>query len=144
MGRVKIKSKVETVEHVDMEAIAAIDAEMGYTDSTVIILYKKQPYLDWTLSLADPMPKSTLAQLNKEPTTYLIPYSDDYAHPQKWVKRNWEKLFLEELHGWTTDPKEWPQNRTYKMFQEWFKVEWSTDTREVGKDFELSFDPEDP
>jgi hypothetical protein len=134
MGRLKVKGPRPT----DWDAI---EAEMGYTDSTALILYRKQAYLDWTRSLPEPLEGLTLEGLNNEPPTYLIPYEDNVTHADKWVERNWAILFMEELNGWTEDSQEWPNSRTFAMFKEWFRWEWSTQVREVGPKLELSFEP---
>ena len=41
----------------------------------------------------------------------------------KWIKRNFDKIFINELNDWFTDEDKWPKTRTYKMFSEWFKLE---------------------
>ena len=41
----------------------------------------------------------------------------------KWIKRNFDKIFINELNDWYTDEEKWPQNRTYKIFLEWFDIE---------------------
>jgi hypothetical protein len=35
-------------------------------------------------------------------------------------------LFEAELEGWYTDPSMWPQELTWKLFCEWFDVEYHT------------------
>ena len=36
--------------------------------------------------------------------------------------RNFEYFFESWLFGWSTDPTQWPQRRTRRMFRDWFDV----------------------
>lgn len=41
----------------------------------------------------------------------------------KWLKKNYEKIFFNELNYWYTGEDRCPENRTYKMFTEWFDID---------------------
>lgn len=41
---------------------------------------------------------------------------------EKWIKKNFDNIFINELNKWCTDESFWPTNRSYKMFKEWFDV----------------------
>ena len=45
---------------------------------------------------------------------------------ESWLKRNFDYIFIEQLDQWATDENEWPQNRTLKMFKEWFEYNKNT------------------
>jgi len=36
------------------------------------------------------------------------------------MKKYYKKIFEEALEGMCTNESEWPQNRTYQLFTEWF------------------------
>lgn len=45
-----------------------------------------------------------------------------------------------ELDDWHMNKKEWPQKRNYKMFKEWFQIDFSSmvydmEKRPVSKEF---------
>lgn len=90
---------------------------------SIAILVYKQPFLDW-LSTADPnsLPM-TLEKLREDNDTFLIPQFDDLRDSVKWVEKRWSVLFESLLFDWITDEAMWPQNRTLKMFREWFGIE---------------------
>lgn len=95
-----------------------------------ILLKYKAPAIRW-INEADPYdgdPGSTADSVNLERTIYLISNADGdtEATVERWVKRNYEILFEEELEGWYTDSELWPQKRTLKLFREWFDVECHT------------------
>lgn len=54
---------------------------------------------------------------------YLIREMDSNEAIQKWLKKNFDNIFINELNDWHTDEQVWPDNRNYKMFSEWFDVE---------------------
>ena len=90
---------------------------------SVVMLVYKQPFLDW-LNIADPNPlPMTLEDLQDDNDTFLIPQFDDPQDSIKWVEKRWQILFDGLLFDWLTDDAMWPQNRTVKMFREWFGIE---------------------
>ena len=50
-------------------------------------------------------------------------FIDDNEEILKRIQRNFDKIFVDELNDWYTDEEKWPQNRTFKMFSDWFEVE---------------------
>ena len=70
----------------------------------------------------------TLEAVDEERIGYLISDAagDDPSSVSRWLRKNYDQLFEAELGGWYTDPGLWPQNRTSKLFQEWFEPEVDT------------------
>ena len=94
---------------------------------SALILRYKQPFVDW-INTSDPSPTSrlfTLAEVNGERTVYLIEVEDEDGLAV-WLRRHHRELFEEELSGWYTDPKLWPQDRSLKVLQEWCMFELHT------------------
>lgn len=92
---------------------------------SVAILVYKQPFLDW-LSTAGPDPLHlplTLEDLRDDNDAFLIPQFDDSQDSVKWIEKRWRVLFDSFLFDWITEESMWPQNRTLKMFREWFDIE---------------------
>ena len=92
-----------------------------------IILKYKEPAIRW-INDADPCERDheiTAEDVNDDRTVYLISTEDGDGAPavDRWIKRNYKTVFEEELEGWYTDPSLWPNNRTLKLFWEWFDVE---------------------
>ncbi len=95
-----------------------------------VILRYKEPMLRW-INEADPRPPEkplTLSEVNEEHTVYLIRDEDADSRDTvtRWIKLNHAVLFDQELEGWYTDPTLWPANRSWKVFQEWFEIEYHT------------------
>lgn len=92
-----------------------------------VILKYKEPFITW-VNESDPLNKApgiTLEKANQECNVYLIT-EDDSEHLDDWISLNFSQLFEIELEDWYTDESLWPQNRTKKLFDEWFSVECHT------------------
>ncbi len=82
----------------------------------------KKPFYDWIAYVDPEFP----VVINDEGTLYLIKEQKTKAKIESWLKKNFDQLFKNELNDFHTDEKDWPQKRTYKIFQEWFSVEISS------------------
>lgn len=90
----------------------------------IIILRYKQPFIDW-INASDPYDAGvevTLETANMDKNVYLISDADADNY-QRWVSRNYQELFEEELSGWYNDETLWPKNRTKRLFNQWIEVE---------------------
>lgn len=93
--------------------------EPGYINRSVLIITPREPFLNWVKG----MEKGSLPLVVKpEPTIYLVAEKYETKELEKWLKKNFDRLFTKEFADWYTDKKAWPVNRTYKMFREWFDV----------------------
>ena len=84
-----------------------------------IVVKARKPLLDWVKYI---YPDDPLTE-TEEGNIYLIREKESNEEIEKWLKRNFDKIFQNELNDWHTDEKHWPQKRTFKLFQEWFEYE---------------------
>jgi len=84
-----------------------------------IVVKPKQALFDWVNSIYPESP----VEAAHEGTVYLVKENDSNEAIEKWLKKNYDNIFQNELNNWHTDEKDWPQKRTYKQFTEWFDVE---------------------
>jgi len=82
----------------------------------------KKPFYDW-INYVDP---AYPIVDNDEGTVYLIKDLESKPKIDNWIKKNYGKIFANELNGYHTEESEWPQRRTLKVFKEWFSIEVST------------------
>jgi len=73
-----------------------------------IIVRPKRPFFDWINSV---YPKGQHINKNDENNIYLIREMDSNDSILKWIKKNFEDLFSNELNDWCTDEERWPKNR---------------------------------
>lgn len=88
--------------------------------SAITVSYKK-PFINWSNKLTPDM----LLDENMlgESKTYLTNEIIDDA--EKLIKKYYKQIFEMELEGMWTDENDWPQKRTFKLFNEWFNYEVS-------------------
>ena len=101
------------------------------TDFSAVIVYKKQPFLDWLNDLPDAEPGLSLDAVNEDPKVFLLPDAEDYEFPREWVRKNFKAIFAEELESYWTEEERWPEHRSWTMFEAWFKVEYASDVEEI-------------
>ncbi len=88
--------------------------------SAITITYKK-PFIDWNNRLSPDLPLEE--NMLGESKTYLVDAIFDA--PDKLIKKHYKTIFEEELEGIWIDENDWPQNRSFKLFNEWFSYEIS-------------------
>ena len=86
----------------------------------VLIVRPKQPFIEWAAGLDD----SGLAPAaDDEQTAYLIPSFEDEDEAWEILEELYATVFENELYDWDTDESNWPQDRDFELFQEWFEIE---------------------
>ena len=110
------------------------DNEESFINRNAVIIKPRQAFIDW-LNVVYMEYKHEMDDF-LEPSIYLVNDDDDdeFDDTYDWLKKNFDKLFVLELEGWSTDEKEWPQKRTYKMFTEWFQVDISTSIYDTAEE----------
>ncbi|MBW3535941.1 MAG: hypothetical protein KY453_12130 [Gemmatimonadetes bacterium] len=99
-------------------------------DRFILVLTPLQPYVDWVTELEEmegveeSQEPFTLeeAQLEHQ-ATYLVPFSEEPELAVDWVVENFDLLFEQELHGVVEDRAQWPEPRTFELFQTWFDMD---------------------
>ena len=97
---------------------------MYVINRSAAIIIPKKPFVDWANSLEEEGNKYSIEDFSSDCTVILLPAIDSDEHADAIVKDLYKNIFEAELSSWTTDENEWPRNRTYKMFLEWFEVEY--------------------
>jgi hypothetical protein len=95
------------------------DYVLPAVNRNAVMIKPKQPFLDWLRKIHFPKEPPALRQ---EPAIYLLPEYESGKEAEIFLKQNFDRIFCSELWGWDLDEKNWPANRTYKMFKEWFDV----------------------
>jgi len=98
---------------------------------SVVILRPRQPYLDWAEGLNDGGSPPTV---DGEQTAYLLPLNELDHDGSQTIEQCYEGLFESELLGWHQIEEDWPVDRTYAMFQQWFSVEWHSVVEDLCAD----------
>jgi hypothetical protein len=96
---------------------------MSTVNRSLLIVRAKKPFLDWLHSLPDPG-VVTLADVNRDSTVYLLPEIEYDAEQEGILKHFFDLIFEEQLMGWWQDDRDWPSNRSFEVFTDWFDVEF--------------------
>lgn len=89
----------------------------GNIDRTALVIKRKKPFYDW-LTFLDRDDKNF--SFDNDHDVYLLPDFEDILHMEKWLKKNYDSIFCDQLNNWYTDENLWPQIRSFKIFKEWF------------------------
>jgi hypothetical protein len=85
-----------------------------------IIVKPRQAFWDWLNSV---YPDEEKIEEVDENNIYLIKEMNSNEDIRKWIKRNFDRIFINELNDWVSEEEYWPKNRTQKLFTEWFDIE---------------------
>jgi hypothetical protein len=106
-----------------------------YNRSAITISYKK-PFVDWNNQLS---PELQIDEaILGESKTYLT--KPDFEDADKLIKKYYKEIFELELEGMWTDENDWPQERDFKTFNEWFSYgisDWVVDLDKSPLDGDL-------
>ena len=89
---------------------------------SLLTIKAKQPLLDWLKSLPDPG-NETLEDVNRETSAFLLP-DHDPSEEEEVLAHYFDIIFAEQLMGWWTAKKDWPNHRDLTLFKEWFDYEF--------------------
>ena len=106
----------------DFEMDDLSNFEPGFINRTAISFSPKKPFFDWLNKI---YPKNPIQEI-EDKSMYLVHDLDDSDELKKWLKKNFDKIFVRELDNWHSNKKDWPKIRDIKLFEEWFTIESST------------------
>ena len=99
---------------------------------SAIVITPQQPFFNWLLAHD---PETIVDDEMKKGEVYLLPDFETRHEMENWLKKNFDELFEEQLHNWYVDETMWPQNRTFRMFNEWFSHSLHTMIFDTQKGF---------
>ncbi|MBF0453897.1 MAG: hypothetical protein HQL72_03645 [Magnetococcales bacterium] len=105
---------------------------MHTINRAILIVKPRTPYLDWVNGLNQSEKPVTYDELITEQSVFLIPEVDE-GELELHVRRHFKTIFENELEGWSLDHGDWPQKRTFKLFKEWFQLEWGSEVYDLGR-----------
>jgi len=104
--------------------------ELPTINRIAVTLIPTEACLDWMKSCPDGGTNTTLAEVEREPTVYLIPQGR--AEPEGYIRRHFKTMFEEELNSWYTDPEMWPKDLSFKTFTTFFTIHVSSMVFDLG------------
>lgn len=102
---------------------------MTTLNRSAITIKPKQPFVDWANKVIPELP--TELNVLGESKTYLT--NPDFDNAEKHIKKYFKQIFEEELEGTWLNENDWPINRDFKTFCEWFDFEISDLVTDLSK-----------
>lgn len=103
---------------------AGEEAKIHSINRGVAIIKPKEPYLNWIRKLPDPDMAVDLEELRTDCLAILVPEKSSDQDGMKFIKSNYRWIYDMMLGGWWTQESDWPKDRNWTMFLEWFDVEF--------------------
>lgn len=107
----------------EMDDDTDLQYEPGFVNRHAIIVSPRKPFLNWL--------KKLFPEDDEEMPPTKIYLADDGVDPNEWLEKNFDRIFLSELEENYTDSKQFPKNRTFKMFLDWFEVNFSIEVFDI-------------
>ena len=94
------------------------EGEPGYIDRCAIRVKPKQAFIDWLNMIS-----ANEIYEDDENNLYLAEEMDSNEDVRKWLKKNYKKIFENELSDWGIMKNSLSKPMTWKLFEEWFETE---------------------
>jgi len=101
---------------------------------SIVVVRPKRPYVEWANTYDDGPTKLTPENLPNWASIYLIPEFEDEEGVRRILRDYYQRIFENELWGWTTDKNTWPEKRNFQTFKEWFHCEFHDLVVDLGED----------
>ncbi len=98
-----------------------LEYEEGFVNRSAIIVNPKSIFWDWVIE-QDEEYKGKANTFGSN--TYLVKQMESEKEFTAYLKKNFDKIFVEEMDKWIDLPELWMENRTFKMFTKFFDVEF--------------------
>jgi hypothetical protein len=100
------------------------EREIWFANRLLVVLRPRQPFIDWANSFVElDEPRHEVEEERSRPSAFLIPIFDYYEDAEEWLEQNFGLLFETQLWQWIGESGDWPQDRSWKAFTDWFDVE---------------------
>lgn len=96
--------------------------EIWFLNRDILVVRPAEPFIAWAQGLDEQEtldPEGVRAASN----AFLIPEFEDEEETWTWIEENCATVFEYMLHDWSLDPEEWPADRSWSVFQDWFSFE---------------------
>lgn len=103
-------------------------------DRAVVILKRRQPFLDWLKALPSEDLGETLESINEEPGCYLIPMGEELEPMMENFKALIPEIFQIEMEAYWTDVHAWEKDLSWENFKKWFSYEICDMPIDMGED----------
>ncbi len=114
----------------DLE-LEELQYEEGFINRNALLVKLKPAFWDYFKQNDN---NFTEPELPIEYNIYLIHEKESDKETTYWLKKNFDKIFINELATWITDENYWPKKRNYKMFTDFFELQYHSMVIDLEKE----------
>lgn len=100
---------------------------------SIIAVLPRQPFVDWLRTRPGEKDASLKYAREHSSIAFLIPYPMNTHETVRVVPEHWPRFFSQMLERHCENPEDWPQDRTWDMFQQWFEVEYRDTVLDIAE-----------
>ena len=104
---------------------------MKYVNRGAVLIKAKQPFQDWANGLDSEGPQFDVSK--QDGMVYLI--KDELSPNQldAHLRKIYKDIFEHELFAWHTVEDDWPKNRSYSKFKDWFDIQYTSEVADLNE-----------
>ena len=95
---------------------------MREIDRGLLLVFPRQPFVDWVNLVGPTGTPATLEEMRRDPDAILVPEFESAEDGDRLVNRLSREIFEHLLMEWHTNLDEWPATRDRRTFRQWFDV----------------------
>ena len=103
---------------------------MEAINRSIAVIRPKAPFIKWANNWVGRGERTYTAEyFDNDCMVLLIPLmpiepGQEHTAGKRYIDSMWDAIFIEKLRRWNANEYIWPEERTRKVFGEWFKVEF--------------------
>ena len=90
-----------------------------WINRSAFVVRPRQPFVEWRERLDGGGDEQST---EKEVSIYLVREDETGQEETPPLKEYYQRIFEAQLEAWCAEPGEWPQDRSLRVFEEWFEV----------------------
>jgi hypothetical protein len=100
---------------------------------SIIAILPRQPFVDWLRTRPGEKDASLKLAREHNSISFLIPYRMNTHETVRVVPEHWPRFFAQMLERCSQNPEDWPADRTWEMFQQWFEIEYRDTVLDIAE-----------
>jgi dolichyl-phosphate-mannose--protein O-mannosyl transferase len=101
---------------------------MKLVNRSYLIIHPKNPFWEWAAGSDNEIVYNSSD--DTEGTLYLI--EEDFFDIEPIIEKHFKKIFINELSSITDEEENWPSERNFEIFSDWFRFDYGS----IVMDFE--------
>lgn len=105
---------------------------MFEVDRVAAVIKPSKAMHEWVSKNITKYENISLQQMQSDCVLLLIPAFDGPGQAMAYIKQIYQNIFEAELISWGAAKEDWPKNRSFDLFKQWFTVEFHSNVFDVA------------